>query len=170
MVSDLAQAGEGSTYISTGKKIGEDPIRLDKGSYKGKLFYEAEFVPAMYVKKIDFSSGPNAIERAADACSEYSVGDNVSDSSSDFEIQAVPEGVTASAPLGDEESLPPKSPTSRSHKSRKSTDTTATFESKSTMLSVQSKKTTQTGATTDEKVSEPEVPELSKEELLTHRT
>jgi hypothetical protein len=120
----------------------------------------------MFVRSPKFSVGPNALERAVEGSSEYSGGESVSsDSSSDIEVQAVPSGVTASAPLGEDEQLPPKSPTSRSHKSQKSTDTIATTESHSTMLSSQTGKTGQTG----DKHPEEAVPEMSKEELLSHR-
>ncbi|KAI0706072.1 tricalbin [Cytidiella melzeri] len=167
-VSELAQADEGSSYVSTGKRIGEDPLRLGKGIQKGTLHYEAEFVPAMHIKNVKFTSGPNDIERAVEGGSEYS-GDNAvsGESSSDNEVQNIPSGVTAYAPLGDEESLPPKSPASRRHGRSKSTDTNATFESHSTTLST---RTGKTSGTTDEKRPEDDAPELSKEELLSHQS
>ncbi|KAI0344135.1 tricalbin [Trametopsis cervina] len=173
-VSALAQAGEGSSvYTSTGKRVGEDPIRLDKGSTKGKLYYEAEFLPAMRVKDVKFSSAPNAIERAVEGGSEYSAGDTVvsSDSASDLAVDVVPDGITASTPLGDDESLPPLSPTSPVSKGaktstdiRRSIDSTATFESRGTAA------TGKTGAADDEKRIEDDIPAMSKEELLRHQS
>lgn len=64
-MSDLAQTAEGEhPYVSLGKKAVAEPLRLDKGTYKGQLHYEAEFVPALPVKGIQFTAGPNEIERA----------------------------------------------------------------------------------------------------------
>lgn len=155
-VSDLAQQVEGEqSYASTGKKIGEDPIRLDKGTYKGKLLYEAEFVPAMHVKNVTFSKAPNAIERAVESSADTD-GGTVSDSesSSDIDAQSVPVGVTiATAANG-------------GHKKTTSTDTTSTV---STVNSKLTHNTTKSTKTADEARPEDDAPVVSKEELLTYR-
>ena len=167
-VSELAQAAEGeSPYVSTGKKIGEDPIRLDKGSYKGKLFYEAEFVPAQYVKNVKFSSGPNAIEQAVEGMEDPDGGDvSEGETSSDADGQVIPPEVTVTAPeQGNEKPV-------KGHRKTKSTDTTGTTrttESHHTASTLLSVKTGKTADTSDEKRPEDDAPELSKEELLTHR-
>lgn len=171
-VSELAQAAEGeSAYVSTGKRVGEDPIRLDKGSFKGKLFYEAEFVPAMHVKNVKFASGPNAIEKAVEDTEDADGGDvSEGDSSSDFDTHDIPITITASAPLSSDEQVV-KSP--KGHKKNKSTDTTGTTrttESHHTASTTLTGKSGKANGTSNEKRPEDDAPELSKEELLKHRT
>ncbi|KZT23846.1 tricalbin [Neolentinus lepideus HHB14362 ss-1] len=124
-VSDLAQDSEDPQYYfaSTGRKEAQDPIKLDKGnSYKGRLHYTAEFIPALALKWNDFSSGPNELERAAQNASGDEDGGVVMDddgssvSGSDVGNEDVPTGITATRPVG--------STVPRGHKkSAKSTDT-----------------------------------------------
>lgn len=154
---------EGSnSYASTGKKVGEDQIRLDKGTFKGKLFYEAEFVPAMHVKNVKFSSGPNAIERAVQR-SEDSDAEDVSSVSDADDNQAVPDGITVSAPLGEDEKR------RNGHRKTASTDTTATTNTTNTVDTQLTRSTTKSQKTNGEKRPEDDAPELSVEELLSHR-
>lgn len=167
-LTDLAQAADGtSSYVSTGKKISEDPIRLEKGTYKGKLFYEAEFVPATRVRNVTFSSGPNAIERAVQGNSDAD-GDDISQHSvASDENQGVPDGITVSAPLGDDEQVVKKG-----HRKTGSTDTTATTNTTNTVdtqLTRSTSKSTKTSATLNEKRPEDDAPEFSVEELLQYR-
>lgn len=168
-VSDLAKPAAGDSefiHESTGKRVAAEPIRLDKGSYKGKLHYEAEFVPAIPVKGVGFESGPNLIQRAAQRGAE-SEGEIVDDHSSTSSMRRertahhVPEGITVSRPLGlDEKSeaagvnLSPSSPTSPiPAQPAENADGAAAPE----------------GGKVEEGRPEEQGKELSKEELLQHR-
>ncbi|KAI0726177.1 tricalbin [Fomitopsis betulina] len=111
-VSDLAQPSQGEfLFASTGKKVVEEPIMLDHGSYKGKLHYEAEFVPAIPVKGVGFESGPNVIERAANASGRDTDGTVADDRSSTSSLRRervaskVIQGPTVTRPLDDDEKL-----------------------------------------------------------------
>jgi len=111
-------------YTSTGKKVGADPIRLDKGNvFKGQLHYEAEFIPALDLQGVKFESEGNQMQRAAAGGSDsgsFADDDGSSMSSSDIEVQAVPTGITATAPMGvDKRGV-------HHHSKGKSTDTTGT--------------------------------------------
>ena len=69
-VSDLAapnaaESGE-FLYESTGVKEAEEPLKIGKGAFKGRLIYTAEFVPAYAVRGIHFESGPTELEQAAE--------------------------------------------------------------------------------------------------------
>ncbi|EED81501.1 predicted protein [Postia placenta Mad-698-R] len=169
-VSDLAKPAAGDSeflHESTGKRAVAEPIRLDKGSYKGKLHYEAEFVPAIPVKGIGFESGPNLIQRAAQRGAE-SEGEIVDDHSSTSSMRRersahhVPEGITVSRPLGlDEKSeaagvnLSPSSPTSPiPAQPAENADGAAAPE----------------GGKVEEGRPEEQGKELSKEELLQHQS
>ncbi|KAI0080049.1 tricalbin [Panus rudis PR-1116 ss-1] len=158
-VADLAQATEDKEkpYISTGKKLHADPIKLDRNSFKGQLHYEAEFVPAIPVKGLKFNKGMNALKRASQAYSTDAgtvISDDTSSiSSSDEEYQAVPEGITTTAPLQK----------ARHHQKSVSVDTTGTALSGQSAL------------TTDTKTTEAEVPDevgldVSTEELLDYES
>ncbi|TFK57601.1 tricalbin [Heliocybe sulcata] len=108
-VSDLAEEStEDPQYRhkSTGKKEVQDPIKLDRGnSYKGRLHYTAEFIPTMALRWNGFSTGPNELQRAAQNAGGDEDGGVVTDddgssmSSSDVEVQDVPEGITATSPV-----------------------------------------------------------------------
>lgn len=91
-------------YKSTGRKTEAANLRFDKGTFKGQLHYEAEFVPAIALRDFKFSTGGNYIQRAANGANgdaEGAVdGDGGSVSSSDIEAEAIPAGITARGPLG----------------------------------------------------------------------
>ena len=179
-VADLAQESEDPRfhYSSLGKKEVVDPIRLDRGnSYKGQLHYVAEFVPAIALKGVRFDTPPNELQTAIESGGGEEDGEVMSDaassiSSSSEEAQAVPNGVTARAPMGD-----------RSHtKGAASTDTTGTKETtKSTepqspvVSSSSVKGVSENGANGNGNVNgapkEPEDKgvEMSREELLQQR-
>ncbi|EPQ61056.1 tricalbin [Gloeophyllum trabeum ATCC 11539] len=133
-VSDLAQESEDPEYpyASTGKKEVQDPIKLDRGnSYKGRLHYTAEFIPALALKWRGFSTGGNELQQAARTGGGDEDGgivlddDSSSMSSSDIERQAVPLEITATSPVG--------STFSKGHaKGAKSTDTARTAVSTGT--------------------------------------
>lgn len=159
-VSDLATPSEDKRfpYASTGKREVEDPLKLDRGAYKGKLHYVAEFIPALAVQGVKFKTGPNQLQRAAqggqgDDDGDVVVDDGGSMSSSDVEAQAVPQGVTVSRPLGDD------SRKERHVKNAKSTDTTKTTDTTNT---VSTKDTAKTAETRPEETGV----QLSTEELL----
>jgi len=106
-VFDLATESDDKRYPykSTGKREAQDSIRLDKGNaYKGQLHYIAEFVPALALKGVEFEHIPNELQRAV--AGEDDDGDvgfdhsGSSQSSSSDEDQAVPEGITATTPVG----------------------------------------------------------------------
>ena len=160
-MSELAEPVEGSqSYSSKGRQVREDPIKLEKGTYKGKLFYEAEFVPAMHVKNVKFSAGPNAIERAAQG-SDDAEGDNISShSGSEAEKQAVPDGITVSAPLDQDEQE------QKGHKKTGSADTTNTTN---TTRTADTQLTRTSFLSSNEKRPEDDAPDMSPEELLQYR-
>lgn len=144
--------------MSTGKKAAADPLKLDKGSYKGQLHYVAEFIPALAVRGIGFETGGNQLQQAAENAAGESDGDDVKDgnsmSSSDEEAQAIPQGVTVSKPMGDSPTVA-KGP---SHtRGAKSTDTTKTNGTVSTTAKSEENRPVERGV------------ELSKEQLLTYR-
>lgn len=91
-------------YKSTGKKTEAGNIRFDKGTFKGQLHYEAEFVPALALRDFKFSTGGNYIKRAANGPNGNAEGvvdgDGGSVSSSDIEAEATPTGITTRGPLG----------------------------------------------------------------------
>ncbi|EKM60795.1 uncharacterized protein PHACADRAFT_246931 [Phanerochaete carnosa HHB-10118-sp] len=161
-VSDLAEPVEGSqTYSSKGKQIREDPIKLDKGTYKGKLFYEAQFVPAMPVKNVKFNSGPNAIERAVQGNDDLEGDDISTHNSSESEKQDVPDGITVSAPLDEDEQV------QKGHRKTGSTDTTKTAN---TTRTADTQLTRNSSVSNNEKRPEDDAPEMSPEELLQHQS
>ncbi|KAG5220503.1 transmembrane protein [Salix suchowensis] len=150
-VADLAKASEDPRYPyeSVGVVERQDPLHLDKSIFKGHLHYVAQFVPALALKGVKFDTKTD--EPTDDDEDGGSIDDGSSVSSSDEEMQAVPEGITI-----EKETL------SR-HKQKKSVDSVATTG------------TTGTGGTanTDTAVTTPEaqdpstdVVELSKEDLL----
>jgi hypothetical protein len=166
-VSDLAATSDGDArfpYTSTGKRVAADPIKLDRGAYKGQLYYVAEFIPAMAVRGVGFAAGPNQLERAAAGAGGEDDGDVAADdeggsmSSSDVEAQKVPLGVTVSRPLGDESRPQGPEGNGRHVRNAKSTDTTRTAESTSTRV------TAKTAETRPEEVGQ----EMSTDELLSH--
>ena len=179
-VADLAQESDDPRfhYSSLGKKEVVDPIRLDRGnSYKGQLHYVAEFVPAIALKGVKFDTSPNELQTAIEGGGGGGEedGEVVSDaassiSSSSEEAQAVPNGVTARAPIGD-----------RSHtKGASSTDTTGTKEttkstepqspivSSSSVKSVSEKGANGNGNGVPKEPEDKGV-EMSREELLRQR-
>ncbi len=184
-VSDLAHVAEdkSSVYVSNGKRIGEDNIHLDKGAFKGKLFYEAEFVPSIRMNNIKFNTAGNALQRAAQGANGDADGDEVSDSasfsSSDEEAQAIPDGLTVTSPLSskfpEEADVTPKP----KHQKTKSTDTTNTTNTTNTTGTVESNMTRTTSKSAVSEtllngsiVAEPKeeaLPELTREELLRYR-
>ncbi|CEL57601.1 putative protein PYUK71,03c OS=Schizosaccharomyces pombe (strain 972 / ATCC 24843) GN=SPAPYUK71.03c PE=1 SV=1 [Rhizoctonia solani AG-1 IB] len=104
-VAGLAQQtdDERLPYVGTGKRDVADPIRLDKGQFKGELHYTAEFVPALALQGISFQ-GVDDIQRAIDRAKGahedeegFASGDESSVSSSDEEIQRVPHEITVNA-------------------------------------------------------------------------
>lgn len=121
-------------------------------------------MPATRTRNVTFSSGPNAIERAVQG-NDDSDADSMSHSSGgEEENQVIPEGVTVSAPLGDDEQVVKKG-----HKKTMSTDTTATTNTTNTVDTHLTHSTTKTANTANEKRPEDDAPELSVDELLQYR-
>ncbi|KAF9452575.1 transmembrane protein [Macrolepiota fuliginosa MF-IS2] len=92
-IGELAKESDNPEYpyMSAGIRSFENPIRLDRGEgYKGTLTYTAEFVPALALKNLAFGGQGQPLANS-DGISVRSGG---SMSSSDHEVQAVPQGVT----------------------------------------------------------------------------
>ncbi|CAL1696266.1 unnamed protein product [Somion occarium] len=107
-VADLALPADGEEakeflYKSTGKQAREDAVKLDKGTFKGQIIYEAEFIPAIPIKGLKFHAAMNELKRTAmsgDSADGGTVAsDGTSISSSDEEVQAIPDRITTTAPL-----------------------------------------------------------------------
>ncbi|KAF5375164.1 hypothetical protein D9758_000478 [Tetrapyrgos nigripes] len=154
-VSDLVVENDDPLhpFLSTGVKNMSESIRLDKGkSYKGTLYFRAEFVPAMKLKGLTFTEGTSSavvIEEAAADSDSGSVVSKTSDGSveDDGPIQS---GVTISGPE------------KKGHtKNAKSTDTIKTTDTSATHA---------TNQTQDSKKNEEPGFTLSKEELLSHQS
>ena len=98
-VNELAVEADSEEYpySSTGKKVEAANLKFEKGIFKGKLHYEAEFVPALALKDFKFSAGGNRIQEAANG---DATGEGGSISSSDIEGEAVPVGITTRGPIG----------------------------------------------------------------------
>ncbi|KAI0757330.1 tricalbin [Daedaleopsis nitida] len=159
-MTDLSKPSAAETseflYESSGRREAEEPLKLGNGAFKGKLHYEAEFVPAYAVRGIHFNSGPSELEQAAErataASPDGSEGGTVHDESEAEDDAAVPEGVTVSNPVDENNTE------QQGHRHTKSTDT---------MASVRTSGTTAIGE--DEKRPEERGVEMSKEELLKHQ-
>ncbi|KAI0786120.1 tricalbin [Abortiporus biennis] len=158
-VSELAQAGEQGSYMSTGKKEAQDPLRLDKGTNHGTLSYVAEFIPAILIRGLKFHGGINELQRVAkskegaETDGETVPNDSSSDSSDD---EDVPEGVTATTPMQDSSRI--------GHKKAKSTDTTATSQTVESVMSKATQASSKPPSTEELGI------EMSKEELLKHQS
>ena len=84
-------------YKSTGKKVEAANLKFEREIFKGKLHYEAEFVPALALKDFKFSAGGNRIQQAVN---DDATGEGGSTSSSDLEGEATPVGITTRGPIG----------------------------------------------------------------------
>jgi hypothetical protein len=130
-VNELAKESEGDVkypFESLGKKEAIDPICLDHAQYKGNLHYVAEFVPAVALRGVEFESGPNALQQAADGGG--SDAETVDTASASSVEGTIPRGITTSSPLGAEEEMDEDKKTHV--KGAKSTDTTATVDTTAT--------------------------------------
>ncbi|THH27082.1 hypothetical protein EUX98_g7106 [Antrodiella citrinella] len=179
-VSDLAAPAEeeGSDYHfkSLGKKQHQEPIKLDKGGFKGQLFFEAEFIPARRVKGLKFDTGPTQLQRMAQNGYDTDGGGGTVDSDdgeSEDDRQNVPRNVMTRSAVS------PTSPSSavngvrrtssiasskkRGHTKAESIDTTGTVE---TALS----KPTKSSIHSEQKEEEDEGVEMTTEELLSHQS
>ncbi|CAE6512911.1 unnamed protein product [Rhizoctonia solani] len=165
-IAGLAQQTEDERipYAGTGKREVADPIRLDKGQFKGELHYSAEFIPALALQGVNFQ-GVDDIQRAIDRAKGahedeegFASADESSVSSSDEEIQRVPKDITVNS----------KGHRVSSHNRVKSADTVRTAQ------------TGQTAATdTEESELDDETPpeehkgegvQMSTEELLSQQS
>ncbi|KAG8762146.1 hypothetical protein FRC11_010840 [Ceratobasidium sp. 423] len=125
-IAGLAQQTEDerTPYAGTGKRDVADPIRLDKGQFKGELHYSAEFIPALALQGVSFQSVDDiqrAIDRAKGAHEDeegFASADESSVSSSDEEMQRVPTDITINS----------KGHRVSSHKRVKSADTVRTAQ------------------------------------------
>lgn len=149
-------------YASTGKKTAVEPLVLDKGkAHKGDLHYVAEFVPAVALKGVSFEAGANEIDKVVEA---DEAGSASSQEASEKEKEIIPDTPTVSRPIDDEydeikeEEVREAAANTKGHKK---TDSTAA-----------SVKTSGTSATAETAATTPPERgvEMSKDELLTHRT
>ncbi|KAG8929500.1 hypothetical protein FRC02_005514 [Tulasnella sp. 418] len=122
----------------------KERVELDKGTYKGTLEFEAEFVPSLNLKGLEFHE-KNELEKAVDkgnhsssssggddSDSDVPSGDEESVSSSDEEHHEVPEGVTYKVPKKHKHHH-----NGHGHTRVKSTDTTATTATAATTNTVE---------------------------------
>ncbi|CDO75883.1 hypothetical protein BN946_scf184672.g16 [Trametes cinnabarina] len=176
-VSDLAKPIEGESteflYESKGKREAEDPLKLGNGAFKGKLHYVAEFIPAYAVRGIGFDAHANELQQAATrtevgsaAGSDVDEGETVRDDESVVDVAAVPEGITAAEPVDEDE----KSADERGHKRATSTDTTFSATSAASARTSGTTAVEGNGNGVEEKRPEEQGIEMSKEELLKHRS
>ncbi len=170
-MSDLARANAAESgeflYESTGKREAQEPLKVGNGAFKGQLHYVAEFVPAYAVRGIGFDARPSELEQVVEhdhaaAASDDDEGETVHDTDSE-EDAAVPEGITAASPVDENDQGPAEG--DKSHRRVKSTDTTISATS--------AKSPTDPNGVygiDHEKRPEEQGIEMSKEELLKHRT
>ncbi|KAI0666337.1 tricalbin [Trametes maxima] len=169
-VFDLAKASDAETgeflFESTGQRDVEEPLKLGNGSFKGKLHYVAEFIPAYAVRGIRFDAGPNELQQAAEhadgALSDSDAGETVHDDDSELDVAAVLEGITSASPVEEDD----KADSDKGHRRVTSTDTTFSA------TSVRTSGTTAVdgnGVNGEEKRPEERGIEMSKEELLKHQ-
>jgi len=146
-------------YKSTGKKVEAANLRFDKGTFKGQLHYEAEFIPALTLKNFEFSTGGNNIQNAVNGGDSESLvdGDGGSVSSSDIEAEAVPPGITARGPLGMKKK-------ENNVKNRESTDSALTADA-----DLDTNPATDSPSESEGKGRSGKGVVLSKEELMQHR-
>ncbi|RXW22896.1 hypothetical protein EST38_g2942 [Candolleomyces aberdarensis] len=69
-------------YESSGASDNIEPLRLDKGSTKGNLHYQAVFIPAMKLKNIKFDHTIDPLKPASGSQSGDSDGGSISDGAS----------------------------------------------------------------------------------------
>ena len=140
-----------------------EPLRLDKGNvYKGNLHFVAEFVPAIALRNVHFSSGSNELDKVLNDSGE---SDTASISTKESG-ETVPEGVTIRRPMGDstDEEVLVSKPKRGHTKGAKSTDTTKTTGS------VRTANTSGTAETAETAETSPRMGvELPKEQLLKYR-
>ncbi|RPD58353.1 tricalbin [Lentinus tigrinus ALCF2SS1-6] len=166
-VADLAAPNQAESseflYVSTGKREAQEPLKLGHGTFKGKLHYVAEFVPAYAVRGIGFDSAPTELEQAAERTGAVSPdseeGGTVHGDTDSEDEGAVPDGLTVASPVGENDGANGQ----LAHRKTKSTDTTASARTTGTTG------TTGTTATAEEKRPEEQGIEMSKEELLKHQ-
>ncbi|KAG8962436.1 hypothetical protein FRC03_004243 [Tulasnella sp. 419] len=146
-VADLAKEDPETKeypFASTGRQQRKERVELDKGTYKGTLEFEAEFVPSLNLKGLEFHE-KNELEKAVDkgnhsssssggddSDSDVPSGDEESVSSSDEEHHEVPEGVTYKVPKKHKHHH-----NGHGHTRVKSTDTTATTATAATTNTVE---------------------------------
>ncbi|OBZ79221.1 Uncharacterized protein PYUK71.03c [Grifola frondosa] len=161
-VSDLAQPSDGEfLYASTGKKEAAEPLRLDKGTFKGQLHYVAEFIPAYTLKGITFNTGPNELQRAVVPRSESDDGETVVDMEEETNM-GVPEGITVAKPVDAEGKAEEQSNGENGHKKTNSSATS--------LSGVTAKTSNGETSSVNEKHAEDRAVEMSKDELLTHQS
>jgi hypothetical protein len=161
-VNELAKESEDDVkypFESLGKKEATDPLHLEGNQYKGNLHYVAEFVPALALRGVEFESGPNRLQQTAE--SGGSDAETVDDGSTASEDLMIPEGITTSRPLGDDEEAEKPPEPNQHKKGAKSTDTTTTVDTNGTLNGSPMAET---------KVEKEEIGvAMTKEELLTQR-
>ncbi|KAI1797561.1 tricalbin [Ganoderma leucocontextum] len=174
-VSDLAKPIEGGNgeflYESNGVKEAEDPIKIGNNSFKGRLIYSAQFIPAYALRGIRFDSSPNQIQQAAERSKagspDSSAGGSVrddADAESEIDMDIAQGRITVSSPVDDDR------PANGSGEVNGNGAGPA-IAGHSKTDSVASASSARTSGTTavEEKRQEPQGIEMSREELLKHQ-
>ncbi|KAM5532785.1 hypothetical protein V8D89_013582 [Ganoderma adspersum] len=177
-VSELAKPIEGGSgeflYESTGAKEAEDPIKIGNNSFKGRLIYSAQFVPAYALRGIRFDSGPNQIEQAAERSKAGTPDSNAGgsvrdDNESEIDVEIAQGRVTVSAPVDDER------PINGTGEANGNGNGAALGHHKTDSVVTTSSARTSGSTAVEEKRQEPQEPqepqgiEMSTEELLKHQ-
>ena len=174
-VSDLAKPIEGGSgeflYESTGLKEAEDPIKIGNNSFKGRLIYSAQFVPAYALRGLRFDSGPNQIQEAAERSKsgtpESTGGGSVrDDNESEIDMEIAQGRVTVSAPVDDDR---PHNGAGEANVSGAAPPGHAKNESAVTTSSARTSGSTAVEEEKRQKPQEPQGIEMRREELLKHR-
>lgn len=163
-------------YESTGVKEAEDPIKIGNNSFKGRLIYSAQFVPAYALRGIRFDSGPNQIEQAAERSKAGTPDSNAGgsvrdDDESEIDVEIAQGRVTVSAPVDDER---PVNGTGEANGNGNGNGAALGHNKTDSVVTTSSARTSGSTAV-EEKRQEPEEPEepqgieMSREELLKHR-
>ena len=115
-LSELATDADsmGYPYRSIGKRVEAAHLKLENGAFQGRLHYEAEFVPAVALKDLKFSTSGRHIRRTVECANRDAAGGNASVNFSHKEVEAVPTGITTYRPLAEEKRN--KLPTNRGGK------------------------------------------------------
>lgn len=103
-VSELATDADSVSYPyrSIGKTVEVAHLKLENGAFQGQLHYEAEFIPAVVLKGLKFSTSGRHIRRAVECANRDAADGNTSLNFAHKAAEAVPTGITTHRPLAEE--------------------------------------------------------------------